>query len=128
MANKRKGRYGLKGHGITDPVVLVKRPDTLPPGTPIPVTTDQTPVQPIMITVPAPAVQGKQIDIWHLIAAIVVAVVLSGAVSLTLAIAFRTETLEKIDKVERRVDGVDREIRTHDTKITRIKAGLDNDH
>ena len=125
MAEEKKGGYGLKGHGITDPVVTVKRPATLPPGTPIPVENEGTPIQPILINVPVP--QGKQIDIWHLIAAIIVSVILSGIVSITIVIAFRTETWEKIDKVERRDDAADDQRRALDTKIIRIEARLENE-
>jgi len=129
MAKPRKpGDYSVSGQGITDPMVKVgNRPGTSPPGTPIAVMSDKTPVQPIMINVPAPQRGDKTIDIWHLIAAIVIAVVVSGIVSVAVAIAFRTESLDKIDKVERRVDGVDGQIRALDTKTTRIEARMDND-
>lgn len=129
MAKEQNGgKYAVQGHKIVGSVVKVKRPATLPPGTPTPVTTDHTPIQPILINVPPPPKEGKQIDIWHVIAAIIVAVVLSGIVSITVAISFRGETLEKIDKVEGRIDRVDREIRTQGTNITRIEARLDNDN
>jgi hypothetical protein len=127
MGKSRKpGDYTVRGQGITDPVTTVRdRPGTLPPGTPSPIGRDNTPVQPIVVNLPAP--KQRPIDIWHLIAAIVVAVVLSSIVSITIAIAFRTETLDKIDKVEQRVDTTDQQIRVLDTTTTRIEARLDNE-
>ena len=98
---------------------------SLPAGVPTHVHPDATPIQPIMINVPAPAERG--LDIWHLIAAIVVAVVISGVLSVTISISFRNETLNKIDKVEQGADRNVQQIRALDTKITRIEARQEND-
>ena len=125
--DKRDSQYGLHG-GIEHSVTHV--PQTGAPSAPI---HDRTPIQPIVIQVPREREpsgpkhsHGRGPDLWVMAAVVLGSVVLSASISVYVASQFLNEYSNRIDRLDKKVEELERKIQTHDMSLTRIGAQVEH--
>jgi len=127
VSGKRKpSEYGLHGR-IQHSVTRVQ------PGAPSAQIHDVTPIQPIVIQVPrerepsGPKNSHHRGPEWWFVGVVVlIAVILSGSISVYVASQFLDECSSRIEQLDQKIEELDRKIQLHDMTLTRIEAQVEH--
>lgn len=105
------------------------------PGAPSAQVHDATPIQPIVIQVPREREREpsgpknshhRGPEWWFVVLVVLLAVALSSSISIYVTSKFLDETSGDIDRLEQKVEALDRKIQLHDMTITRIEAQVEH--
>jgi len=121
--HKVTGSYSVGGRNVPHRVTKVPQRDQA--GVPHPIDDQTTPVQPIVINVPSNNGGKKSssgLEVWYLVVAVVIAVIVSGSISLYIASALMQEQKLKMEKLDEQVEQLDQQQRQLDSRLTKIEA------